>query len=156
MKRDGSGVPGKAGAAVKTEEGVASGGHPDLHKSREIVFAKFPPGQVPEASDQLHGLDRIELDARLERRAIGVEYELTDYTLRELEEHLVDKGFHLDNTLMSKLMRALIHYVEDTQLHNMGTPERLIKKSHEAYIQAWERHEHGDHDETPPEWREYK
>ena len=81
----------------------------------------------------------------------------TDHTLRELDEHLVEKGFHLDNTLMTKLTRALIYYVEETQLHNIGAPERRLKRSsQEAYGKAWEQHPHGDHDETPPEWREYK
>ena len=26
---------------------------PDLKKKREILFSKFPPGQVPEATDEL-------------------------------------------------------------------------------------------------------
>lgn len=126
----------------------------DLEKRRAIGFAKFPPGQVAEAADDLDRLERLKVSPTFESRQIGVEYRLTDYTLRELETHLEDRGYHLDNTLMSKLMRALIHYVEDTQLHNLGVPERLIKKSHEAYIRAWEQHAHGDRDETPPEWRE--
>lgn len=129
---------------------------PDLHKQRDIVFAKFPPGQVPEAADQLSLLERINAAALLQKRAVEVDYDLGDYTLRELEEHLVDRGYHLDNTLMSKLVRALVHYSEDNQLRNLQAPERLIKKSHEAYIQAWEHHPHGDHDDTPPDWREYK
>jgi hypothetical protein len=100
--------------------------------------------------------ERLQAEERREKRAIEVDYNLADYTLEELEGHLVDKGYHLDNTLFSKLMRALIHYAEETQLRNLDAPERLIKKPHEAYIQAWEQHKHGDHDETPPEWREYK
>ena len=128
----------------------------ELRKKRDILFAKFPPGQVPEAADDLQRLDAVEVAPKCEKRAIGVEYDLHDHTLQELEDHLEDKGYHLDNTLMSKLVRALIHYVEDTQLHNLGQPERLIKKSHEAYVHAWEQHPHGDHDDTPQEWREYK
>lgn len=137
-------------------KGASGASDPDLHKERELSFAKFPPGQVPEAADHLGRLERLAVEPRFERRAIGVHYELTDYTLRELEDDLVDKGYHLDNTLLSKITRALIHYVEDTQLHNLGVPERRIRKSHEAYIHAWEQHAHGDHDDTPPEWREYK
>jgi hypothetical protein len=128
----------------------------DLQKQRDIVFSKFPPGQVPEAADDLAALQRLQAQERREKRAIEVGYNLADYTLAELEGHLVDKGYHLDNTLFSKLMRALIHYSEETQLRNLDAPERLIKKPHEAYVQAWEQHKHGDHDETPPEWREYK
>lgn len=130
---------------------------PDLKKKREILFSKFPPGQVPEAADDLKHLDEVDVDPKYEKRSVGVSYELTNHTLRELDEHLVDKGFHLDNTLMSKLTRALIYYVEDTQLHNMDAPERRMKRSsQEAYGKAWEQHPHGDHDDTPPEWREYK
>ena len=130
---------------------------PDLKKKREILFSKFPPGQVPEAADDLQHLESVEVDPQFEKRSVGVSYELTDHTLRELDEHLVEKGFHLDNTLMTKLTRALIYYVEETQLHNIGAPEKRLKRSaQEAYVNAWEHHPHGDHDETPPEWREYK
>lgn len=129
----------------------------DLHKKREILFAKFPPGQVPEAADDLKRLDEIDVAPQYERRAVDVGYDLQQHTLRELEDHLVDKGYHLDNTLMSKLTRALIHYVEETQLHNLEAPEKRLKRSSEkAYVQAWEHRPHGDHDDTPPEWREYK
>lgn len=130
--------------------------HPDTRKRREILFAKFPPGQVVEAATYLGGLDRVQAEPRLNNRAVDVVYELTDYTLLELEEGLIEKGYHLDNTLLSKLMRALIHYSEDVQLSNLQAPERLTKRSDEAYVHAWEQHAHGDHDETPVEWREYK
>jgi len=129
----------------------------DLKKHREILFSKFPPGQVPEAADDLKRLAEVEVAARTEKRAVGVTYELQQHTLEELEGHLEDKGYHLDNTLMSKLTRALIHYVEETQLHNLGAPEKRLKRSaDEAYVKAWEQRPHGDHDDTPPEWREYK
>jgi len=129
----------------------------DLKKQREILFAKFPPGQVPEAADDLGHLDEVEAAPKIEKRAVAVAYELQQHTLQELEAHLEDKGYHLDNTLMSKLTRALIHYVEDTQLHNLGAPEKRLKRSStEAYVHAWEHRPHGDHDDTPPEWREYK
>ena len=129
----------------------------DLRKKREILFSKFPPGQVPEAADDLQRLEDIEVSARFEERAVGVAYDLQQHTLRELDEHLVDKGYHLDNTLLSKLIRAFVHYVEETELHNLEAPDKPRKKSqHTAYTQAWERHPHGDHDDTPPEWREYK
>lgn len=129
----------------------------DLKKHREILFAKFPPGQVPEAADDLKRSKEVEVAPQTEKRLVGVTYELRRHTLEELENHLEDKGFHLDNTLMSKLTRALIHYVEDTQLHNLDAPEKRLKRSaDEAYVKAWEHHPHGDHDDTPPEWREYK
>lgn len=129
----------------------------DLKKHREILFSKFPPGQVPEAADDLKLLEEVDAAPKIEKRTVAVDYELQQHTLQELEAHLEDKGYHLDNTLMSKLTRALIHYVEDTQLHNLGAPDKQLKRApQEAYVRAWEHHSHGDHDDTPPEWREYK
>ncbi len=129
----------------------------DLKKKREILFARFPPGQVPEAANDIEHIAEIDVQPKFEKRALAVSYDLSVHTLRELDEHLIDRGYHLDNTLMSKLTRALVYYVEDTQLHNMAAPEKRLKRSaQEAYVHAWEHHPHGDHDDTPPEWREYK
>lgn len=129
-----------------------------IRKDRTILFSKFPPGQVPEASDYLARVDSVEVERHDEQRAIGVTYDLRQHSLQELEGSLEDKGYHLDNTLMSKMMRALIYYVEETQLHNLEAPHKPLKRAHseEGYTRAWERHPHGDHDDTPPEWREYK
>jgi hypothetical protein len=66
------------------------------------------------------------------------------------------QGFHLDGSLLAKIIRALVYFCEDTELHNLRCPQRLIKQSHEVYIKAWDHHLHGDHDDTPPELREYK
>ena len=128
-----------------------------LRKERSVLFAKLPPGQVPEACDFLRKVERLEVEPHVERRAVEVAYDLREHSLEELETALEDKGFHLDSTLLSKLMRALIYYVEETQMHNLDAPQRLLKNTqNEAYTHAWERHPHGDHDDTPPEWREYK
>lgn len=128
-----------------------------IRKERNILFAKFPPGQVPEASGYLGKLEHLEVEPRNERRIVEVAYDLHEHSLQELEGTLEDKGYHLDNTLMSKMMRALIYYIEETQIHNLDAPDRPMKRSQsEAYTNAWERHPHGDHDDTPPEWREYK
>ena len=101
----------------------------DLKKKREIQFSKFPPGQVPEAADDLQRIDEVEVQPKFEKRAVGVSYDVSVHTLRELDEHLIDRGYHLDNTLMTKLTRALIYYVEDTQRHNMAAPEKRLKRS---------------------------
>ena len=128
-----------------------------IHKERTIRFAEFPPGQVPEAADFLGGMQHLDVRPNSEDLSIDVAYDLHDHSLEELESALEDKGFHLETSLFSKLVRALIYYVEETEIHNLDAPTRLLKKSqNEAYTQAWERHPHGDHDDRPPEWREYK
>ncbi|MBL8398472.1 MAG: hypothetical protein JNL84_10080 [Candidatus Accumulibacter sp.] len=128
-----------------------------IPKQRSIQFAKFPPGQVPEAADVLARVDNLEVHADDPARTIAVAYDLRQHCLQKIEGELEDRGYHLDNTLLSKMRRALIYYVEETQLHNLDAPARLLKRSQsEAYTHAWERHPHGDHDDTPPEWRDYK
>jgi len=128
-----------------------------IRKERTIRFAEFPPGQVPEASDFLGGLVGLEATPDIADRSIGVAYDLHDHSLEELESALENKGFHLECSLLNKLIRALVYYLEETEIHNLDAPRRLLKKSqNEAYTHAWERHPHGDHDDTPPEWREYK
>lgn len=130
---------------------------PPIRKERTILFDQFPPGQVPEASDFLGRIEHLDVLPAGEPLAVGVAYDLHEHTLEEIDNTLVEKGFRLDTSLLSKLMRALYYYVEETQLHNLGAPERPLKKSqNEAYTHAWEKHPHGDHDDTPPEWREYK
>ncbi|MDR3300077.1 MAG: hypothetical protein LBU43_08805 [Candidatus Accumulibacter sp.] len=128
-----------------------------IRKERVIRFAEFPPGQVPEAADFLGGLAGIEAVASFAEHSIAVVYDLHEHSLEELESVLEDMGFHLESALLNKLLRALIYYSEETEIHNLDAPRRLLKKSqNEAYTRAWERHPHGDHDDTPPEWREYK
>ena len=88
--------------------------------------------------------------------SLSVWYEISDYTLQGIETALVERGFHLENSLYCKLVRAVVYYCEETQLRNLTQPERLIKKSNEVYVQAWEHHPHGDHDDTPPDLRDFK
>ncbi|WP_126443978.1 hypothetical protein [Sulfuricystis multivorans] len=125
-------------------------------KHREIRFNKVKHWQIPEAYALLESLPGLEVAPGSQPNAIAVSYEITEYCMEALEQLLVDRGFHLDSTLYCKLIRALVYFSEETQRRNLGQPERLIKKSHEVYSQAWEHHPHGDHDDTPPELREYK
>ncbi|MBK6971547.1 MAG: hypothetical protein IPH26_00780 [Sterolibacteriaceae bacterium] len=129
---------------------------PGTFKRRELRFSTLPENQTQRALILLRGLDGLRVERIEGRRALSVSYDIFDYTLEGLEEALMQQGFHLDNSLFSKLMRALIRYCEQTQLHTLRSPQRLIKKSNEVYVKAWEHHLHGDHDDTPPELREYK
>ncbi|NJA88236.1 hypothetical protein HCX48_03235 [Rhodocyclus tenuis] len=130
---------------------------PPIRKERSVLFARFPPQQATQAGDWL--LDEVRIDAAADevRRAVDIAYDLRQHTLQEIESGLEDRGFHLDSTLLTKLRRALIYYVEETQLHNLDAPETAQKRSqNEAYTQAWSQSLHGDHDDTPPEWRSYR
>ena len=142
-----------AGRRHGEHHGAAMSG---LHKEREIRFRPLPPNQVEQAVSALRALKG--LAARPAERAGGiiVEYSILEHSLESLESALTDAGFHLDNTLYIKLMRAFVYYFEDTQIHNLRSPERLIKKSNQVYVEAYGHHPHGDRDDTPVELREYK
>lgn len=128
-----------------------------LHKHREIFFAEFPPNQVLGAAEALSSLEQITVELLQEKRAIGIDYDLNEHTLEELEAYLTKQGYALDDKLLEKLARALVHYAEETELHNLGVPENPAEQAQQkAYVNEWENHPHGDHDDTPPEWREYK
>ncbi len=126
----------------------------DVDKRREIAFHPLPPGQVERALDLLGTLAGLKV-RRLGALAVEVSYCINDHTLQDLEALLDQHEFHLENTLLIRVRRALVHYCEHVQRDNLQSPEvqtKLFKPS----IEAWEKHPHGDHDETPIEWRQYK
>lgn len=127
-----------------------------LQKQREIRFRPLPPNQVEQACSALRALRGLSARPGDKADCIVVEYSIFEYSLETLEKALTDAGFHLDNSLMTKLVRAFIYFAEDTQIHNLRSPERLIKKSNEVYVKVYDHHPHGDRDDTPVELREYK
>jgi len=127
-----------------------------LIKERQIRFASFPPGQTAQALQSLRMLKGLVVSEGGRDRSLTVRYSVLDYSLEGLEDALREAGFHLDNSLYFKLVRALVYFCEETQRHNLESPERLIKQSNEVYIKVYDQHPHGDHDDTPLELREYK
>ena len=128
----------------------------DLDKTREIVFHDLPEGQAERARDLLDGLDDILADMQTANlNTLVVRYNVRHYTLQGLEKALELQGFHLDNSLLQKVRRALIHFCEQVQRENLqiNAPDA---KSQQVFARVYEQHMHGDWDETPEEWREYK
>jgi len=127
----------------------------DLEKVREIVFHDLPVGQADRALSLLDGLDGLKVELGELPNQLWVRYHVCEYTLEGLEVALASQGFHLDNSLLSKLKRALAYFCESVQRRNLAANEPDIK-SQQAFVKVYERHLHGDRDETPEEWREYK
>ena len=127
----------------------------DLEKDREIVFHAVPTGQAERALILLEGMEGLTAVAGVEANYLLVRYNVCEYTLEGLEGALSNQGFHLDNSLLSKLKRALAYFCESVQRRNVAANEPDIKSQH-AFVKAYERHLHGDRDETPEEWRDYK
>lgn len=127
-----------------------------LHKRREIRFKQLPPGQVERALLSLRCESDLQVGPADHPLGVIVSYSVLDRSLEMIEDGLRDAGFHLENSLYFKLVRALVYFCEETQRHNARAPERLIKQSNEVYVTVYDQHPHGDHDDTPPELREYK
>lgn len=128
--------------------------HPGSGKHREIHFDHARPEQLEQARLMLSDLPGLSVEPGHAAHALSVTYDITEYTLQGLETALIRQGFHLDNSIVHQLGRAVIYFCEDTQLRNLRQPERLIKKSHEVYSKVWEHHPHGDHDDTPVDLRD--
>ena len=126
-----------------------------LDKVRRITFAEDPPWQCEQAFQSLRMLKALEVRALERPRTLEIRYSVVDHSLEMIEAALREAGFQLDNRLIVRLQRALIYYSEDTQRHNLLSPERLIKQSNQVFVKVYEQQVRG-HDETPPELREYK
>lgn len=127
----------------------------DLEKIREIVFHDLPVGQAERALVLLEGLDGLGVTAGQDGSRLLVHYHICEYTLEGLETALASQGFHLDNSLLTKLKRTLAYFSESVQRRNVAADEPDIK-SQQAFMKVYERHMHGDRDDTPEEWRGYK
>ena len=126
----------------------------ELHKQRDILFHALPPGQPERAARLLGGLPALHVESH-PPRLLRVCYDLRQYTLAGLEEYLSRSGFHLDGSLLQKLLRALAHYSEEVQRENLAAQDADLK-TREIYVRQYEHHLHGDRDSTPKEWRAYK
>ncbi len=126
----------------------------DTRKQREIVFHPTPPAQTERAHALLSQLPHLTV-RRLDERRLEVHYDLADHSLEDLESLLSQQGFHLEVSLLILVKRALIHHVERVQRENLGKPE-VKTKNYQPHIQVWDQRPHGDRDETPQEWRQYR
>ena len=129
----------------------------ELDKQRDIVFSTAPPGQVDRAYKLLAGLPGCKVEYGDTPNILRVSYNLRQYTLNGLEQGLTEEGFHLDHSPLHSIGRQVIYYCEDTACHNLDIPVHTTKKSErEVFVQAYDHELHGDHDDTPPELRDYK
>lgn len=129
----------------------------DMEKQHDIVFSADPPEQLERALLLLSGLPNCQVSLGRSPNSLRVTYNLRDYTLEGLEAALTEQGFLLDHGMLHSIGRQIIYYCEDTACHNMDIPVHPTKKNQrEVFVKAYQQEPHGDHDETPPELRDYK
>jgi len=130
---------------------------PDLVKQRELVFSAKPPGQVEHALQLLSGVEGLKVERSARPNCLKITYSLVDYALEGIEQALEDVGFRLEGAALKQLGKRFTHYLEQVEYHNLNVPEWHSKnRRSEAFVHAYEHHLHGDHDDTPPELREYR
>ncbi len=101
----------------------------------------------------LEGLDGIDLVEHSNDHQITVYYSLDSVTLEAIEALLVDRGFHLDNSLLQRMRRALIHYTEENQRRNLGCGRGESNCASKLFVKQYQQREHGCKDARPSHWR---
>ncbi len=129
----------------------------ELNKQRDIVFDAESFGQIERAYLLLSGLPDCKVEYGDAPNTLRIAYNLRHYTLEGLESGLINEGFQLDDSPLHAIGRKIIYYCEDTICHNLDIPSHSTKMyEREVFVKAYSQQPHGDHDDTPPELRDYK
>jgi hypothetical protein len=128
----------------------------EIIKQRELCFSPLhpDPDQAQSALLLLSGVSGIHAVTKKSRYSLEILYDLRLITLHIIDEALVELGFHLDNSLLAKLRRALFYYIEETQRANMGYHQD-INSTQEVFVNRYQQLPHGCRDDRPTHWREY-
>ena len=126
-------------------------------KHREIAFDTLQPGpqQALTAVEVLKDLEGVEAVEAAGEHRLELDYDLRLVSLQMIEELLVELGFHLDNSLVFKLRRALYYYTEENERGRVGINHGDPNDTREVFIRRYARMRHGCRDERPGYWRRY-
>jgi hypothetical protein len=133
---------------------------PDWIKYREIGFSEPHPDphQARSAMLVLSGVEGV-IDVSIVQHAptaIRISYDLTVISLSLVEEFLFELGFHLDNSLLSKLKRALYHFTEENERRNLAiSTDQDHNSTRDIFMRNYRCRIHGCRDERPEYWRRY-
>ena len=129
-----------------------------LLKQRDIHFCPLHPDQqqAQTACQMLTDLDGIHDVQLLSATRLTVIYQLDHFSLDELEYLVTEVGFHLDNSLLLKLKRALYRYTEETERANQGCPKGQSNCTRDVFINRYQQLRHGCRDQRPDHWRNYR
>ena len=127
-------------------------------KTREISFdALHPdPNQAQSALWWLSGLEGFLHGNVLTPQRLQIHYDVHVLTLEIIEGALIDLGYHLDNSLLCKLRRALYYYTETNERAHLGLKTTTKDFTRAVFIEHYQNKPHGCRDERPAHWREYR
>lgn len=129
----------------------------DTVKDRELLFSELhsDPNQAHSAAGLLESVTGVLHAHAVSQLRLQLRYDLNHITYRVVEEILVGTGFHLENSLLTKLRRALYYYTEDAQLENRGCQRGDSNCTVKVFVNRYDRLRHGCRDDRPPHWRRY-
>lgn len=129
----------------------------DTIRIRTLRFSgPMPPHEQAEHAheflDGLQGVYRIE---RVADDGLQLTYDLNHTCLEFIETHLQAQGFHLDNSLLTKLRRALHYYSEAALIDTLRNGDECRQRIQEVAKKTFEQTRHGCTDPRPEPWRHY-
>lgn len=132
-------------------------GNDELIKCREIYFCNLHSDSVQAQTamfllSDAAGIQNMVLISDL---CLHISYDIRHISLEIIESVLQEVGFHLDNSLLIKLKRALYYYSENVQRDNLGCVEMDNNSTQKVFISKYQQREHGCRDERPQHWRKY-
>jgi hypothetical protein len=140
-------------------EGVfmpASQDESEFIKQRELCFNRLstltdPVSSAKELLSDIPGILSVKANGNT---CIVLRYRLDQVNLMALEDGLNSLGYLLDQGLIQRFKRAYYHYVEETQLANMGL-SLDSKSTTRIFIEHYEQRPHGCRDERPSYYHHY-
>ncbi len=130
-----------------------------LIKRREIQF-RGPTDSSLNADGAIFLLADVEgvlATEKLGELTLAVEYDLSHITLEQIEKALAEVGFHLDNSLINKLKRALYYFTEDNERQNLGLSKLTCAQgcAVKVFAARYRQISHGCRDPRPEHLRRY-
>ncbi len=133
--------------------------NPDTIKHREIGFSQPHPDprQAESAVLVLSGIDGIVHVCVHDSHplTVCVSYDLSIISLNLIEDFLTELGFHMDNSLLCKLKRALYYFTEENQRANLALNRDQDHNTRDIFVRNYRCKTHGCRDERPEYWRKY-
>jgi len=121
----------------------------DIVKNRVLRFARSGGNQAEKAMKLLADVNGIEQMSVTAPDRLHIRYDLQHLSMQILESALKQVGFKLDNSIITRIKRALYAYCEDTQRSTLGIEQ--AKAEHHALSLS----DQGTHDPRPDNWRHY-
>lgn len=132
---------------------------PESIKHREIGFRDPHPDpqQAQTALLLLADVDGVMHASipELSQNSLHISYDLSRICLRLVEDLLIELGFHLDNSLITRLKRALYYFTEENEMQSLLIQDDQDHSTREIFMRCYRCKAHGCRDERPEHWRNY-